>query len=84
MCILNHFSISLKSIMFQVSYISSDDTLSNKAMYPTFYTTASTISFINSATLEILRLFNWKRIGLINSDAESHSIVCKFFTLLIG
>ncbi len=59
----------------QISYGSTDPATDDREQYPLLSTTIPTELFLNLGRLELLRMFNWFRIGVLSSVDDSYNTV---------
>ena len=61
-----------KYLFYQISYSVTDPSLEDTSKYPYFYTTIPDDHFLNKVRQELLKQFNWKRVGIFSVDDEYH------------
>lgn len=62
-------------IVVQLSYSSASPLLSNKAMFERFFRVFPPESYFNPAKYELLRKFNWRKIGTITGNDDIFTLV---------
>ncbi|KAL4221902.1 Gamma-aminobutyric acid type B receptor subunit 1 [Mactra antiquata] len=63
----------------QFAYGSSSPVLSNRERFPKFFRIVAPDQKLNQARIDILKLFNWKRVATINQALEFFSMVADDF-----
>ena len=61
------------NIFFQLSYADTNPILSDRSTYPHFFRTVPSDSDFNPARIQLLRHFNWTRVGTLFQDASKGS-----------
>ena len=61
--------------LFQISWGAGSPELSDKSKYPRFFRVTAPATRLNVARIELARLFNWKKLGIIHYGAEYFSSV---------
>lgn len=71
--IKNVFKLTIFYDLFQLSYADTNPLLSDRSTFPYFFRTVPSDSDFNPARIQLLRQFNWTRVGTLFQDASHGS-----------